>query len=96
MATRHSQLYERFIALEKEAFALSASETDSVSRIRSKVLNIEIDEPSVFHAVNIMCHNEVARSENCGAEWIHKMKPTEWILKDFCRFKRLPERLISA
>ena len=96
MATKHSRLYERFIELEKEAGAVSDSNSDQVNRLRSKVLEIEIDEPSVFHAVNIMCHNEVARSQRCREDSIYRIRTIEWLLKDFCRFKRMPYRLLST
>ena len=93
MATTHAKLYERFIRLEKRMIHLGDSVVDDLDRIKSEFLEIGIDEPSIFLAVDRMCHNQVLRAEGFeNTEWIQPMGFWHRLLKDVVRFSELPKR----
>ena len=97
MATKHAGLYERFIALEKRMAQAEHPEPDDLSKIRKEVLAIEVDEPSIFLAVNRLCHNQVLRAEGFGndSDWIEPLGLYHRILKNLIRFNELPSRKAS-
>lgn len=62
-ATLHADLYRRFIHLEKRMLNPGSLNSEALTSIESVQLDIEMDEPSVYHALNRSCHNEILRSE---------------------------------
>ncbi|MEO6563913.1 MAG: hypothetical protein ABIN99_12860 [Nitrosospira sp.] len=60
-ATLHHDFKRRFIQLE---IAISKSETEQALRdIEIERLRIEQDEPPVYRALDLLCHNEVAHAD---------------------------------
>lgn len=62
-ATLHADLYRRFIGLEKRLLNSEKQSAEALDSIESDQLDIEMDEPSIYHALNRSCHNELLRSE---------------------------------
>lgn len=62
-ATLHTDLYRRFIRLEKRMLNPGSLTSEALTSIESEQLDIEMDEPPVYHALNRSCHNELLRSE---------------------------------
>ena len=90
-AALHSDLYTRFARLEKQCIdsaPLSASRLDDIQRER---LDIEIDEPATYQALNRTCHNEILRSMG-RAEELEPLRARHRILKNLWRFNYLPQR----
>lgn len=94
MATTHAKLCERFIRLEKRMGRLGNPVVDDLEQIQAEFLEIEIDEPSVFLAVNRMCHNQVLRAEGFpnDSEYIQPLGFWHRRLKNIVPFSDLPTR----
>ena len=59
----YTALYRRFIELEQEMISSHGKCTEEdIARWTEARLNIEIDEPPIMRIVDILCHNETARS----------------------------------
>ena len=56
----HSQFVKDFTRLEKELRATSSQTT--VKRVTVERLDLEATEPPVKHALNVICHNELAQA----------------------------------
>lgn len=67
-ASDHSDLYKRFIRLERKFVKTSDWTPETLSAFESEKLEIEADEPSIYSALNRTCHNEVLRSEGLYKE----------------------------
>ncbi|MEM5534969.1 hypothetical protein WNY58_01070 [Neptuniibacter pectenicola] len=61
-AWMHGDLKKRFINLESEQLQIDTGTNASLSDLACKRLQIEADEPPVHRALDIMCHNELARA----------------------------------
>lgn len=60
-ATLHHDFKRRFVQLEIE---ITQAETEKALRdIQIERLRIEQDEPPVYRALDLLCHNEVARAD---------------------------------
>lgn len=59
-AREHADLKRRFIALEADM--TKAPDDDLLSAYKSRRLEIEADEPPKMHALDILCHVELARA----------------------------------
>lgn len=65
-AGRHRDLKARFVALEMRMFAGDdAAETWSDYQVER--LAIEQDEPPIYRALDVLCHNELLRAERSDA-----------------------------
>lgn len=62
-ATLHTDLYRRFIRLERRLLNSREESAEALTSIESEQLDIEMDEPPIYHALNRLCHNELLRSE---------------------------------
>ena len=89
-AAIHLDLYRRFIRLER-SFLGAPIDEETLDQLEDKRLEIEMDEPPIFQALNRACHNEILQSEGRN----HLMKPLSLhhrFLKGFFRFEQLPFR----
>ena len=85
----HSDLGNRFARLEKrflEPEPLSTLRLDELERER---LDIEMDEPATYQALNRTCHNEVLRSMGRAGE-LQPLRLRHRTLKNVWRFNYLP------
>jgi hypothetical protein len=62
MARRHNDLRRRFCELEAEIVSDLAPSEASVAKWQAKRLAIESDEPPTYVALDVQCHNELARA----------------------------------
>ena len=62
-ALLHYHLYQRFIGLEREFLDCSEWSSDTLDELENDKLKIEADEPSVYSALNRLCHNEILMIE---------------------------------
>ena len=86
-ATLHTDLYRRFIQLEKRLYAQSRN-TEVLYEER---LSIESDEPSTYQALNRICHNEVLRTED-RFELFEPLRLHHRLLCNFLPFTHLPKK----
>ena len=89
-AALHAKLYERFIRLEKEFFALPSDDTTGLARLEAEFLEISIYEPPVYHALNRICHSQVVKSEGCDEEYLRPLDRRHRFLKNIVKFHELP------
>ncbi|MYB53719.1 MAG: hypothetical protein F4X77_16210 [Acidobacteriia bacterium] len=61
-ASLHFDLYRRFINLEKEFLSRDLSDQE-LDRLEGLRLEIELDEPATYQALDRLCHNELLKSE---------------------------------
>lgn len=64
-AGQHRDLKTRFVDLEISMLQTPAAAWAAHQAAR---LAIERDEPPVYRALDLLCHNELARAEGCAAE----------------------------
>lgn len=88
-ATLHTDLYRRFIRLEKRMLDLGSQSSEFLNLIESEQLDIEMEEPPVYHALNRSCQNELLRSEGRPELFL----PLSWFhltFRNFLHFPNLP------
>jgi len=61
-ANRHADLKRRFVALESGILAADTADA-TWQRLAADRLAIEADEPPIYRALDVLCHNELARAE---------------------------------
>jgi len=61
-ANRHADLKRRFVALESGILAADADDA-TWQDLAAERLAIETDEPPIYRALDVLCHNELARAE---------------------------------
>jgi hypothetical protein len=61
-ARLHNDLYRRFVALEQEITSAAQIDDATLRAFQTKRLTIEADEPPTKFAVDVLCHNELARA----------------------------------
>jgi hypothetical protein len=66
-AGQHGALKARFVDLEQALLSGDAADATWAAHQTAR-LAIERDEPPVYRALDLLCHNELALAENCGAE----------------------------
>ena len=88
-ATLHTDLYRRFIRLEKRLLNSEAESMEALTSIESEQLDIEMDEPPVYHALNRSCHNEILRSEG-RPELFETLSWPYRTLRNVLRFPNIP------
>jgi len=74
MARSHNDLRRRFCELEAEIVGVEVPEGADVGRWKSARVTIESDEPPTHVALNLLCENELIRSQyeaKRAAEYIH-------------------------
>ena len=87
-ASLHFDLYRRFIRLEREF--LRAELNDKVlDELEGRRLEIEMDEPATYQALNRHCHNELLKSEG-RYELLEDLGVWHRLLMGFWRFDDLP------
>lgn len=87
-AALHNDLYRRFVDLERD-FTRSACEDKQLRRLADRRLEIEMDEPAIYQALNRHCHNELLRSEG-RFELMERLQVQHRLFKDILRFDNLP------
>ncbi len=95
-ATLHSDLGSQFARLEKHFLSVGNPsspnfDADELEAIERERLDIEMDEPATYQAVNRTCHNELLRVEG----QLDKIQPLylyHRMLKNYFRFEYLPSR----
>lgn len=87
-ASLHYDLYRRFIRLERE-FLRAELTTKALSELEDKRLEIEMDEPAIYQALNRLCHNEILKSEG-RYDLLEHLGIHHHLLKEFWRFDDLP------
>lgn len=87
-ASLHYDLYRRFIRLERE-FLRAELTTKALSDLEDKRLEIEMDEPAIYQALNRHCHNEILKSEG-RYDLLEHLGLRHHLLKGFWRFDDLP------
>jgi len=71
-ADQHHGLKKRFIDLEESI--ITGAGTDEVwDGYKKKRLSIERDEPPIYRALDLLCHNEVAVADGHGDEHISRL-----------------------
>ncbi len=88
-ASDHSDLYKRFIRLERKFIKIADWTQDDLNALESEMLEIEADEPSIYSALNRTCHNEVLRSEGLYKE-LQPLDLRHRAFKHFWNFHQLP------
>lgn len=69
----HREFKRRFVALERKTLKGG----DLLQKLTDKRLNIETEEPPIYRALDVLCHNEVCRA----------------LGKDKCEFYKVPRRV---
>jgi len=87
-ASLHYDLYRRFIRLERE-FLPEDLNAEALDRLEDKRLEIEMDEPATYQALNRLCHNELLKSEG-RYDRLEHLGIQHHVLKGFWRFDNLP------
>ena len=59
----HADLRRQLINLEKELVGKEELDIDKYTNLYKQLLNIEVEEPPILRALDIICHNEEMRSE---------------------------------
>lgn len=79
-ARDHRDLYRRFVDLDKKVRALPVPCTEAqLAECTGDRLEIERDEPAVFRALDMVCHNEECTSRDCDEDqlaslsWRHRL-----------------------
>lgn len=85
-ATLHTDLYRRFIRLEKRMLTPESMNSESLTSIELEQLDIEMVEPPVYHALNRSCQNELLRSEGRPELFL----PLSWFHRTFRNFLHFP------
>ena len=62
MASLHARLKQQFVDLSAQLLGMDDSNAESVLAIERQRLQIERDEPPVYRALDLICHNEVCRA----------------------------------
>lgn len=81
-ARDHSDLARRFIYLESEMVQSPESE-DALRGFGAKRLAIEADEPHILKALDVLCHNELAKAMGYGDDQIF---PVGWVKRRLAQF----------
>lgn len=88
----HRELRNKFIELEKKYLAGRENEKVSKSEyklIRSDILSIEVEEPPIYRALDIYCHNEMVKayiSDPAMQKSQHvKQNIFVWLLRNYLR-----------
>lgn len=92
MARRHTDLYRRFIELEK--LIVSSGQNINQQRLNELVsvrLTIELDEPPVLGVLNAICHNELIRSMDLDKNEMADITPIQRLFSDL--FDICPSKL---
>ncbi len=87
-ASLHYDLYRRFIRLERQ-FLRAELTTKVLDALEDKRLEIEMDEPATYQALNRLCHNEILKSEG-RYDLLEHLGLWHHLLKGFWRFDDLP------
>ena len=87
-ASLHFDLYRRFITLERE-FLRADLNADVLDELEDRRLEIEMDEPPTYQALNRHCHNELLKSEG-RYELLEDLGFRHRLLMGFWRFDALP------
>lgn len=84
-ARDHEMLYRRFSALATGVATTPEPTAENVRRWTADRLRIEADEPPVYRALDIACHNEMIQAYGIDAR---RLVPLGWRapLKNFLRF----------
>jgi hypothetical protein len=69
----HEDLIRRFINLEKDIELADNLSEDQLRQFKSKRLDIEADEPPPLRVLDVLCHNELARSMGYGEDQFAKV-----------------------
>ena len=92
-AALHSDLYRRFIRLEKRFLDAPRQPPDltqeMLNDLEKERLEIEMDEPAIYRAVDRLCHNELVRSEGRN-EYALPLRFYHYLLRDWKHFHNLP------
>ena len=88
-ATLHADLYRRFIRLQQRTQRARPLKTEFLDGIETEMLEIEVEEPPVYHALNRACHNELLRSEGRPELFKTLRRHQRW-LRNLLRFPNLP------
>ena len=59
----HYNLYQRFIGLARRFLDFTECSSEALDKLENDKLKIEADEPSVYSALNRLCHNEILKGE---------------------------------
>ena len=89
-AALHNDLYRRFANLEREFTAVGPEDEKALARLLDRRLEIEMDEPATYKALNRLCHNELVRSED-RSEYALKLQLHQRVFRHFLRFDNLSE-----
>ena len=84
----HNDLYRRLVDLKRD-FTKSDCEDKQLRRLADWRLEIEMDEPAIYQALNRHCHNELLRSEG-RFELMERLPVQQSLIKDILRFDNLP------
>lgn len=85
-ATLHTVLYRSFIHLEKRMLDPGSLSEEFLTSVESEQLDIEMNEPPVYHALNRSCQNELLRSEGRPELFL----PLSWFHRAFRNFLHFP------
>lgn len=88
-ASRHNDLYRRFVDLEKRFSQQSDWSEDVLDGLEEQRLEIEMDEPATYQALDRLCHNELVKSEG-RPELAVRLGTFHRVLRNFVRFDALP------
>ena len=86
-ARDYSDLARRFIALEAEIER--SDEGTSIGELREKRLMIEADEPPILRALDVLCHNELAKAMGLGPDQMYQVGWVKRRLAQFVSFESL-------
>lgn len=87
-AVLHVDLYRRFIRLERR-FLKAPIGKDKLDSLEDARLEIEMEEPPIYQALNRSCHNELLKSEG-RYSLLLPLRPHQRLLKGLFRFEQLP------
>ena len=85
-AVLHTELYRRFIRLEQRLLDPRSLSSEFLTSIESEQLDIEMEEPPVYHALNRSCQNELLRSEGRPELFL----PLSWFHRTFRNLLHFP------
>lgn len=84
----HIDLSRRFIRLEWRLLK-APIDKDTLDSLEDARLEIEMEEPPIYQALNRSCHNELLRSEG-RYSLLLPLRPHQRLLKGLFRFEQLP------
>lgn len=87
MIALHGQLRDRFADLQRDICANPSAGLDDFVKWRDRRLQIEKMEPSIYRALDVLCHNEIVRARDLPRSHAGQVGPIQRLLRHVWKWR---------